>query len=203
MYRRAATIAGQLASRHVVSFLEPGLLSRVTMYAGPTYSASVCSTRPHATLQSGLRAFCTFDVQNEVSGLSAMSVLQRPWLYVFVRILQTVLPARPNPVHGFGRSPCVLALFDGYISVQMNAVNELFAEAREEIEFAKEEAETVYFNESVQTARRAVEACMSRWEGLLAALPEAERNRVMRSMGLKIAQLQAEYDEVSKLHLED
>ncbi|GIL73294.1 hypothetical protein Vretifemale_3505 [Volvox reticuliferus] len=150
MYRRAATIAGQLASRHVVSFLEPGLLSRVTMYAGPTYSASVCSTRPHATLQSGLRAFCTFDVQNE-----------------------------------------------------MNAVNELFAEAREEIEFAKEEAETVYFNESVQTARRAVEACMSRWEGLLAALPEAERNRVMRSMGLKIAQLQAEYDEVSKLHLED
>ncbi|EFJ51904.1 hypothetical protein VOLCADRAFT_120328 [Volvox carteri f. nagariensis] len=89
------------------------------------------------------------------------------------------------------------------VQKEMDAVNELFAEARDEIEFAKEEADTVYFNESVRTARKAVEACMSRWEALLKGLPEEERNRVVRSMGLKIAQLQAEYDEVSKLHLED
>ncbi|GLI69164.1 hypothetical protein VaNZ11_013732 [Volvox africanus] len=150
MYRRAATIACQLASRYINSLFEPGVISRAAVNASPTCSSIVCSTRLRPTLQSGLRTFSTFEVQNE-----------------------------------------------------MDAVNELFVAAREEIEFAKEEAETVYFNESVQAARRAVEACMSRWEGLLAALPDEERNRVMRSMGLKIAQLQAEYDEVSKLHLED
>ncbi|KXZ56532.1 hypothetical protein GPECTOR_1g478 [Gonium pectorale] len=85
----------------------------------------------------------------------------------------------------------------------VDAVNELFVTARDEIEYAKEEAETVYFNESVQEAKKAVDACLGRWEALLASLGEEERSRVMRSMGLKIAQLQAEYDEVSKLHLED
>ncbi|GFR41124.1 hypothetical protein Agub_g1770 [Astrephomene gubernaculifera] len=89
------------------------------------------------------------------------------------------------------------------VAKEVDAVNELFAAARDEIEIAQEDAETVYFNDSVQEARRAVEACLGRWEALLAALPEAERARVVRSMGLKMSQLQAEYDEVSKLHLED
>ncbi|GLC44330.1 hypothetical protein PLESTB_000481400 [Pleodorina starrii] len=89
------------------------------------------------------------------------------------------------------------------VTKEMDAVNELFVEARDEIEFAKEEAETVYFNESVKTAKGAVDTCLKRWEELLAALPEEERNRVVRTMGLKMAQLQAEFDEVSKLHLED
>ncbi|KAG2442696.1 hypothetical protein HXX76_002779 [Chlamydomonas incerta] len=89
------------------------------------------------------------------------------------------------------------------VTKEVDAVNELFAAARDEIEYAKEEAETVYFNESVAEAKKAVEACLGRWEALLAALPEEERQRVMRSMGLKISQLQAEYDEVAKLHLDD
>lgn len=69
-------------------------------------------------------------------------------------------------------------------------MNELFAAARDEIEYAKEEAETVYFNESVAEAKTAVKACLGRWEALLQALPEEERQRVVRSMGLKISQLQ-------------
>ncbi|KAG2450169.1 hypothetical protein HYH02_000271 [Chlamydomonas schloesseri] len=89
------------------------------------------------------------------------------------------------------------------VAKEVDTVNELFAAARDEIEYAKEEAETVYFNESVGEAKKAVEACLGRWEALLAALPEEERARVVRSMGLKISQLQAEYDEVAKLHLED
>lgn len=82
-------------------------------------------------------------------------------------------------------------------------MNDLFAAARDEIEYAKEEAETVYFNDQLKDAKAAVDACLGRWQALLGSLGEEERGRVMRSMGLKISQLQAEYDEVAKLHLED
>jgi hypothetical protein len=101
----------------------------------------------------------------------------------YPRICVIKPPSSPSP-------PLSLPLLPPPLLLQVDAVNQLFGEARDEIEFAKEEAETVYFNESVQEARKAVEACMSRWEALLAALPEEERNRVVRTMGLKMAQLQ-------------
>ncbi|KAJ9525377.1 hypothetical protein QJQ45_003219 [Haematococcus lacustris] len=70
--------------------------------------------------------------------------------------------------------------------VQVEAINALFSEAREEIEYAKEEAETVYFNESVAEARRVTEACLARWDALVARLPDDERSKLQRSMGLKV-----------------
>jgi hypothetical protein len=68
-------------------------------------------------------------------------------------------------------------------------IQDLFVAARDEIEYAKEEAETVYFNESVAEARAAVEACLSAWNGLLAQLGDAEKAKLQRSMGLKMEQL--------------
>lgn len=86
---------------------------------------------------------------------------------------------------------------------QVDEINDLFTAARDEIEYAKEEAETVYFDESVAEAKKAVDGCLAKWSGLLEGLPEAERGRLMRSMGLKMEQLKAELDVVAKLHLED
>jgi hypothetical protein len=51
--------------------------------------------------------------------------------------------------------------------MQINSINEKFAEAREEIEFAREDAETVYFNDSAEEARRAVADVLDRWQQLI------------------------------------
>eukprot|EP00803_Ostreobium_quekettii_P005616 evm.model.scf_375EXC.6 EVM.evm.TU.scf_375EXC.6 scf_375EXC:69785-71834(-) len=79
-------------------------------------------------------------------------------------------------------------------------INDLFAEAREEIEDARDEADTVYYEESLQAARTSVEEVLSRWNKLLSEKGEQERARLQRSMGLKIEQLKAELDQVEKIH---
>lgn len=86
---------------------------------------------------------------------------------------------------------------------QQDEVNDLFTAARDEIEYAKEEAETVYFNESVAEAKKAVDICLTKWRALLDDVSDEERGKLMRSMGLKMEQLKAELDEVTKLHLEE
>ncbi len=48
----------------------------------------------------------------------------------------------------------------------------------------------VYFNDQLKDAKAAVDACLGRWQALLGSLAEEERGRVVRSMGLKISQLQ-------------
>lgn len=46
-------------------------------------------------------------------------------------------------------------------------VNELFAEARDEIEMAMESKETVYFNEEADAAKAAVKGVLDKYQGLL------------------------------------
>lgn len=75
------------------------------------------------------------------------------------------------------------------VTAQQDEVNDLFTAARDEIEYAKEEAETVYFNESVAEAKKAVESCLVKWKALLDSVSEDERGKLMRSMGLKMEQL--------------
>ncbi|KAK2404331.1 hypothetical protein QL285_053685 [Trifolium repens] len=84
---------------------------------------------------------------------------------------------------------------------EVDEINLKFAEAREEIEMALESKETVYFNEEAECARAAVGEVLSKFEGLLAKLPEKERGALQRSMGLKIEQLKAELSQLDDLAL--
>ena len=72
--------------------------------------------------------------------------------------------------------------------------------ARDEIEYAQEDAETTYFNESYNDAKDLVEQVLGEYTGLLASLGEEERGRVQRSMGMKMAQLEAELGQLDSLH---
>lgn len=47
---------------------------------------------------------------------------------------------------------------------------------------------------------RAWSQVMEAWTGLLAQLPEAERSKLQRSMGMKMEQLKAELKELEDLH---
>ncbi|KAL4448358.1 hypothetical protein ABPG75_005577 [Micractinium tetrahymenae] len=84
--------------------------------------------------------------------------------------------------------------------MQIESINELFVEARDEIEYAKEDAETVYFNESCDAARKAVQDVIDRYQAVLQRLSEDERGKLQRSMGLKMEQLKAEVGQLDTLH---
>jgi hypothetical protein len=68
---------------------------------------------------------------------------------------------------------------------QMEHIQDLIVAARDEIEYAKEKAETIYFNESVAEARRVVEECLTAWNSLLARLSEADTREATASYGLE------------------
>lgn len=59
--------------------------------------------------------------------------------------------------------------------MQLETVNEKFVEARDEIEYAQEDAETVYFNESHDAAKEAVTACLDLFSSISSQLDESER----------------------------
>ncbi|PSC70456.1 late embryogenesis abundant [Micractinium conductrix] len=83
---------------------------------------------------------------------------------------------------------------------EIDSINDAFVEARDEIEYAKEEAETVYFNESCDTARQAVAGVLDKYAAVLQRLSEQERGKLQRSMGLKMEQLKAEVADLDTLH---
>lgn len=79
-------------------------------------------------------------------------------------------------------------------------INDMFVEARDEIAYAQEDAETTYFNESYEDAKELVDKVLSEWDSVLSGLDEAEKGRVQRSMGLKMEQLKAELGQLDTLH---
>ncbi|GMH38566.1 hypothetical protein BSKO_06450 [Bryopsis sp. KO-2023] len=83
---------------------------------------------------------------------------------------------------------------------EVDEINELFAQAREEIKDARDDSETVYFDEAVEESRKLVTEVLDKWNALLGKLDDEPKAKLQRSMGLKIEQLKAEFDEVSKLH---
>jgi hypothetical protein len=79
-------------------------------------------------------------------------------------------------------------------------LNSAFAEAREEIENAKEDVGTTYFNESHADAQKLVLEATERYEAVLERLGEAERAKLQRSNGMKMLQLKAELSLLDELH---
>lgn len=70
-------------------------------------------------------------------------------------------------------------------------------EARDELEFAKEDLETTYFNESLQDAKKLVEETLGEYRALLESLEDKEEaGRIQRSMGMKMEQLKAELEQL-------
>ena len=52
-----------------------------------------------------------------------------------------------------------------------------------------QDSETVYFEEGLKTAQKAVGEALQKYKELLDSLSEAERGKLQRSMGMKMEQL--------------
>lgn len=83
---------------------------------------------------------------------------------------------------------------------QIDELNDKFVEARDEIEYAQEDAETTYFNESHKLARESVGIVTTMYKEILADLSEADKGKLQRSMGMKMEQLKAELGQLDTLH---
>jgi uncharacterized protein YPO0396 len=75
---------------------------------------------------------------------------------------------------------------------RIDSVNDLFAEAREEIGAALESAGTTYFNEEATIAHEAADDALQAYSKLLEDAESDDAGDVQRSMGLKMEQLKAE-----------
>ncbi|KAG0010870.1 hypothetical protein BGZ80_001129 [Entomortierella chlamydospora] len=81
-------------------------------------------------------------------------------------------------------------------------ITDLFMTARDELEYAEEARGTVYYNEDKETAREAVQECLTTYEELLKDLDDAQKLDVQRKIGLKIMELKSQLDALNAEELE-
>jgi hypothetical protein len=82
---------------------------------------------------------------------------------------------------------------DDQLNNRLDAFQDLFVEARMCIEDAADSAETTYFDEDAEAATEAVTAAVDEFNKILSDIEDADqKNRVMRSNGLKVEQLKGE-----------
>mmetsp|Transcript_21868 Transcript_21868/g.52029 ORF Transcript_21868/g.52029 Transcript_21868/m.52029 type:complete len:199 (-) Transcript_21868:170-766(-) len=81
------------------------------------------------------------------------------------------------------------------IQVRLNEFQDLFVEARMCIEDVKDSLGTVYYEDDADDAREAVDAAIQHFQALLAEITDIdEKNKVLRSNGLKVEQLKGELE---------
>jgi hypothetical protein len=84
---------------------------------------------------------------------------------------------------------------------RVDALNDMFVEAREEIESAQESVGSTYFNDDYDIAKACVDDVVRAWEELLASMSDEDDKAAMRrSMGLKIEQLKGEFALLDHAH---
>jgi hypothetical protein len=82
---------------------------------------------------------------------------------------------------------------DDQLNKRLDTFQELFVEARMCLEDVEDAQETTYFDEDAETAREAVEAAVKEFQGIINDIEDADqKNRVLRSNGLKVEQLKGE-----------
>jgi hypothetical protein len=95
---------------------------------------------------------------------------------------------------GYGSaSRCFSTMPDDQLNKRLDAFQDLFVEARMCIEDAADSAETTYFDEDAEAATEAVTAAVDEFNKILGDIEDADqKNRVLRSNGLKVEQLKGE-----------
>ncbi|KAI9034545.1 hypothetical protein DFJ74DRAFT_649835 [Hyaloraphidium curvatum] len=113
-------------------------------------------------------------------------------------------PHFPSQSRNFRPAPLLRAPADAPpdLEAEIGAITELYGEAKDELEYALEARGTTYYNSDKAAAGEAVEAVLSRYNQVLEALPEAQKADLQRRIGLKVLELRAQYDDMTKDDIE-
>ncbi|ORZ26062.1 hypothetical protein BCR42DRAFT_401507 [Absidia repens] len=77
----------------------------------------------------------------------------------------------------------------------MNAIEELFGVAKDEMEYAEEAHGSVYYHEDHATAKKAVDECLDAYNSFLKDLPTDDmRQEVQGKVGMKLKELKMAFD---------
>ena len=79
------------------------------------------------------------------------------------------------------------------LAKDLEALNDSFVTARDEIEMAREDVGTTYLNDQYLQAQECTTEVLEKWQAILSRLDEEEKGKLVRSMGMKIEQLKAEF----------
>ncbi|XP_061175212.1 uncharacterized protein LOC133184253 [Saccostrea echinata] len=88
---------------------------------------------------------------------------------------------------------CYSNLSDHDVKKRTEELTDCFMEARELMQDAQESMNTVYFSEDMQEASKAVAETIKLYEKFLKELNENQKKEVTRTIGLKMAELRAQY----------
>eukprot|EP01098_Paradermamoeba_levis_P010773 TRINITY_DN4541_c0_g1_i1.p1 TRINITY_DN4541_c0_g1~~TRINITY_DN4541_c0_g1_i1.p1 ORF type:complete len:171 (-),score=47.17 TRINITY_DN4541_c0_g1_i1:26-499(-) len=77
---------------------------------------------------------------------------------------------------------------------KLEELGNMFAEARDDLETAKENAETIYFHEELDVAKQSVAKTLEYYQKLLKELKEDEAARLKREQDPKMRQLKLELE---------
>ncbi|KAJ2658965.1 hypothetical protein IWW48_003763 [Coemansia sp. RSA 1200] len=85
---------------------------------------------------------------------------------------------------------------------EIQQITDLAMTAKDEMEFAEESRNSVYYNEEKKAAHEAVDEMTSAYNSLLGRLEEKDRASVEMSIGMKIKEIQTTYDIMTQNDLE-
>jgi hypothetical protein len=82
------------------------------------------------------------------------------------------------------------------IREELESLGQMYAEAREEIENARESLNTTYFDDDLKIAKEYVDKIWAKYQELLQSLPQDQAGRLKREQHPKMLQLQQELDDL-------
>ena len=110
-------------------------------------------------------------------------------------IRSTSFVAYPSSLPSFVTRRAASSLSEAEVNKRLNEFQDLFVEARLCIEDATESAGTKYFEDDVEAATDAVNEAVQAFQNLIDDMDdENEKNRILRSNGLKVEQLKGELE---------
>ncbi|KAJ2785378.1 hypothetical protein H4R18_000589 [Coemansia javaensis] len=86
---------------------------------------------------------------------------------------------------------------------EIEAIADLATTARDEMDFAEDSRNSVYYNDDKKAAHDAVEEMAAAYAGLLGRLGAADRAAVEQRIGMRIKEIQSAYEVMTMQDLED
>ncbi|KAJ2820109.1 hypothetical protein GGI24_004585 [Coemansia furcata] len=86
---------------------------------------------------------------------------------------------------------------------EIDAITDLATTAKDEMDFAEESRNSVYYNDDKMAAHDAVEEMTEAYNSLLARLSAADKNAIESRIGMRIKEIQSAYEIMTLNDLED
>ncbi|KAJ2746703.1 hypothetical protein GGI20_001124 [Coemansia sp. BCRC 34301] len=89
------------------------------------------------------------------------------------------------------------------LNKEIEAITDLATTAKDEMDFAEESRNSVYYNDDKMAAHDAVEEMTAAYNGLLERLSAADKNVIEARIGMRIKEIQSAYEIMTLNDLED